>query len=314
MIIFNVMLFFVSSFVFACFFNAKENVPLFEGEHVKLVSPALPLAKGAIKIESKWQGRHFVDWTRQENIEAYQLMQKIIGLWEKQGIANYLILGRENQSTFEGFAWEMVPFSTHSFALEHYWKQIEVIARIFLGYGVTMSAAERLQQHSDFQHYAALLSAPLADKDEHSLPSNDAFCLPKVINAQALIDAPEKSVRVLYDYKPLTKYHFLIVTKAHQERFSDVTQESYVQASEYAQQLIKKFGKAEETVYLHHKTGKEAGQTVPHWHMHVALPQAESQLGKICRVLYNLVRGVMPLKPAVLKARVDELRTELERT
>ena len=60
--------------------------------------------------------------------------------------------------------------------------------------------------------------------------------------------------------------------------------------------LFKQTRKAED-IYLFHKTGIDAGQTVPHWHMHLIVTANKTQgfFGKLT-VLKNMLFGSSPMK------------------
>lgn len=287
--------------------SAKENDVIFRGKHVQLILPEHPLADGAVQVQSHLKGRRFVDWTREEGAEAYELMQKIVKLWEKGGITNYMVLGEENPE--KPFSWEMVPYPTEGI---RFWKQFKVVWRLFVD-SATQSDEKRNRQRDEFKKVISFLGGPdgVSPPDVHPLRSDDAFCKDSVIVAQKVVDEEDKSVRVLYDYRPLSKHHFLIVTKEHREKFSDLPLKGFLEASEYAQTLLKKYGKPELPAYLYFKTGKEAGQTVPHWHMHVIQTDEEGALAKFGKVLLNMTIGYSPLSKNELEARVKTFRQEL---
>lgn len=69
--------------------------------------------------------------------------------------------------------------------------------------------------------------------------------------------------------KPLDD--FLIVTKSHKETFDQLTEEEYLEAMELTDKLCRYFFDQNLAIkaYIYHKSGKRAGQTVCHWHLHV---------------------------------------------
>ena len=79
---------------------------------------------------------------------------------------------------------------------------------------------------------------------------------------------------------------------------------------ELAQKLIDHF--QGEEVHMLHKSGIDAGQTVPHWHLHLIITEgkADSRFGKL-KMLKGMVMGTSPLKDHVLKERVTSFRQEL---
>lgn len=281
---------------------------LFKGQHVELLLPEHGLASGSVKIESRYPGRHFADWTRTEDTEVYGLIQKVARLWKRQGIDNYLVIGKENIAGAGSFDWEVVPYQTAGW---RFWKQLQVIWLVFIG-SRSVSSEERQQLMEEYATAQPFLAGPLMAADEAEVSmAGDAFCRTAVIEKQQVIDQPAMSVRVLYDYKPLAKNHFLIVTKQHAEKFSEVSLKAYLEASAYARQLLKKYGREGNVAYLYHKTGKEAGQTVPHWHMHVVIADSNSSLYNFAMVVYNTLKGFLPIQSDELRQRVDTIRQEL---
>lgn len=283
----------------------SKDIILHQNEAMQLIVPSHSLSHDSVRIESKRANR-FADWNRQDHQASYELLQKVAHIWSQRGIEDYLVIGRE---TSEGqFGWDMVPFSKEETA---FWKQLTVMKRVFFG---EMERDKQMQAEvaQEFEEASNLLDSPFEFVKESHQPGTDPFCNPLVIEKQKVIDLPEESVRVLYDYRPFTYYHFLAVPKEHEEKFSQVPLESYIEASLHAQELIKKYGKEGATSYLFHKTGKRAGQSVPHWHEHVILPNSagEETYGRF-KVFYNIIFGVSPLKSEELKQRVTALREEL---
>lgn len=291
------------SYAAAVMANDFEEVVECTG-HMRILIPEQALSRDAVKVESNEDGRRFEDWTNEQHAEAYLLMQKVAAVWQEHGISDYLIIGDEDSSG--QFAWEIVPFPPDEYA---FWKQINVMRRIFFG-GVNLSKKEQATSASRFRHFASKVPV-MTYPEEEDCQGCDPFCNPQIIEAQAVINDPDKSVRVLYDYKPLAYYHFLIVPKAHEEKFSDVSIQSYIEASEYAQELIRRYGKGK-AVYLFHKTGQRAGQTVPHWHWHVVIANSrEEELYGQFNAFFKMLWGGSALDADTLKERVCVLKSEL---
>src|SRR5262249_563078 len=101
----------------------------------------------------------------------------------------------------------------------------------------------------------------------------DFFCRDNVIKQQSVYE--NDKTNILYDYKPLTQLHFLIMPKEHREKFSNLTQKEYLEASRLRQLLIKHYHKSHPVVYVFSKNG--LGQSVKHLHEHVVLVENETQ-------------------------------------
>ena len=101
----------------------------------------------------------------------------------------------------------------------------------------------------------------------------------------------------------------MIVSKRHCFAFHLLTEEEYREAMELTQRLqervqnhFKGEGRPIQKVYAYHKTGEDAGQSVPHWHMHVVMTQngAQEWLGKLT-VLRNILIGSFRLSAETLE-------------
>jgi diadenosine tetraphosphate (Ap4A) HIT family hydrolase len=148
------------------------------------------------------------------------------------------------------------------------------------------------------------------------ISGTDPFCNPEIIQKQLVFEGSE--VNVLYNYAPIglgqEKLHFLIVPKIHRVGFSELSQTEYLEAMELSQKLINFYQKRNHPiVYVFHKTGVEAGQTVPHWHQHIVFAETGAQefFSKMA-VLKNMMIGASPLSSEELKGRVQLLRTDLQ--
>jgi histidine triad (HIT) family protein len=95
-----------------------------------------------------------------------------------------------------------------------------------------------------------------------------AFCDNEIITRQKYYE--DDQTVVLYTHKPVLKGHSLIIPKRHVERCEDLT-ESEITAMHNA---MKKVHSAASSLFntsaylIFQKTGAEAGQSVPHAHMH----------------------------------------------
>ncbi len=227
-------------------------------------------------------------WSNQDHQESLKVMKN------QATSESYMFIAKE-----PSFTWEYVPYAPCKTAIGRAIQQIQVVWRIAFG-GIPTS-----QKESQIT------------KNVQKAAENDAFCKASTIDKQWVITG--KKVNVLFNYAPIglggeERLHFLIVPKAHRTRFTDITRDEYRESMQFATKLISHFKKTRKSshAYLFHKTGRDAGQTVPHWHMHLIFAQTKAQdfLSKL-QLVKNILFGSTPLKADLLQKRVLELREEL---
>lgn len=277
--------------------------------------PEKPLTDESLQVTTS-NGKTYVDWTRDNRTDAFASLQKTAALWKQKGTAEqYLVYGK--QAADKPFNWEIVPYHKTRSWFGRIWQQLVVLWRITFG-GKTLSEERLEAERVAFKNFSPPLQKT-AEKIGNIAEKKDAFCDPKVINKQRVLEG--KSVNVLYNYAPIgfggERLHFLITPKEHRTKFTDLTQQEYLEATELAQKLMRHFKQTRkaEDIYLFHKTGIDAGQTVPHWHMHLIVTANKTQgfFGKLT-VLKNMLFGSSPMKDAPLKKKVNTLSQELNPT
>lgn len=293
------------------FFVASWKVEENQGVFVRI--PGEPLAKDALQVATQ-QSQSYAKWTAREHNTAFSLLQKIARVWKESGVADqYLIYGKQRVG-LESFTWEIIPYSKSNHTLGRFWQQFLVLWNITFGRS-PLSTTHRQQQLSRYRElFKEYGVRPL--ELQKAVGGGDAFCQDEIIQKQQVFEG--RSVRVLYNYAPIgfggERLHFLVLPKAHKEKFTNLSLEEYEEASILSQKLICHFSASRsiQEVYLFHKTGVDAGQTVPHWHLHVVLTTSKTQdiFGKLT-VLKNMVVGSSPLKTEELKHKVDALKIEL---
>ncbi|WP_297470849.1 HIT family protein [Thermococcus sp.] len=93
------------------------------------------------------------------------------------------------------------------------------------------------------------------------------FCYPP--EEQLLYE--DELVRILLDAYPASRGHLLVVPRRHVERWEDLREEeklALIKGMELAMAILRETLKAE-AFNVGMNLGKEAGQTVPHIHLHV---------------------------------------------
>lgn len=291
--------------------NSKEPI-IYMGETMNVIVPKCPLATGSLEIVPNTNTRNFTEWNDFDGFETYKFLQHIIRIWEKEGITDYLIYGKESNSK-SIYSWEIVPYPKRGWRIL---KQFKVLWNITFG-GTCLSKAERYKVAQDIQKNTDAFSEyhKQIESIKKIAQESDAFCNQKVIEKQLVYEG--KEIYVLYDYAPLVlsndKLHFLIVPKEHRSKFSDLSRTEYLESMQLSQKLIKFYKeKGYNTAYIFDKNGVESGQTVPHWHEHIVFTATKTQdfIGKLT-VLKNMFIGSSPLPQKELQTKVQLLRKEL---
>lgn len=313
------LLFLLMAFAFSLF---GENTPIYENNNLEVVISEFPLGEGALRLERKDKSPFFTSWTREDHRETFHASQVIVKLWhEHREASNYMVYGREDSSSQEdelffkvvkqSFAWEIVPFPNTD---RPFWNQSKVWWNLTFG-GAELSADDKakLLEEALESRYAFLLPNK-EHKISQSMIGTDAFCKKDVIDKQFIYEGDK--VYLLYNYDPLgweDKHHFLIVTKEHREKYSDLDEQEYVEAAELSQKIIKYYRhKGYPIASLCHRTGKAAGQSVPHWHLHLVLASNRTQeFIQQIQVIARSLFGHHPLSNEELENTVLSYRKEL---
>lgn len=285
--------------------KASDEVIVYQGKNVKVIVPKCPLAEGSVQIIPNETNINFSDWSKEILEEAHDLTLRVTAIWEKKGITNYLIFGKEDPKSL--YIREIVPFKDEGNRL---FKQFKVIWNITFGGNCTpIEPQEKIG--NDLSSLLETEPSLVVSESAETI-GDDPFCKSEVIDKQLIISG--NYVNVLYNYAPIglgeKKLHFLIVPKKHKIKFSDLSKEEYLEASLLSQKLIKHF--KNKSAYIFNKTGEEAGQTVPHWHEHLVFTSSDTEdfIGKLT-VLKNLLFRSSPLSDEQLKSSVEELKEEL---
>lgn len=124
-----------------------------------------------------------------------------------------------------------------------------------------------------------------------------------------------KYIKILYPNRPITKQHFLFATKQHRDSFKDMSKAEFTEVIDLAKRVGALFtGKK----YLLCKIGYDAGQTEPHFHLHLIV--TESKLEGACgrlRIVANILLNMIPflsthLEGEALMEKVNASRGELQ--
>ncbi len=302
------------SILFCYSVSWAEEPIIYRQDAAQIIIPECPLTPETWAVESVPSHPHLYLWNESEHASSYQLLQKAARLWSSQGVSNYLVGAQDilsSEST--AFEWQFVPFDIRS----HYHQLTHLSILWNLTFGTNcLSLEKRLEKAQYDQQYVKQLEKPFFLPEQKTPEGElclDVFCDPKVIVRQEIYEG--KWVRLLYNYAPIgpDKQHFLIVPIAHRENFNTLTLDEYLEAMQISGILLKHYQGLHYTwAYLFHKTGKEAGQTVFHWHLHLVFLNADAQgFGWIGGMIKNMLFGTSPLPPEELEKRVQDYRHAL---
>lgn len=278
---------------------------------VTALVPSLQLLDQSVQIGSITP--RFVDWSKKMHIDSYMFMQRIAQAWKHAGKTDqYMIYGSIDRFVFK---WEMIPYQRCETCIGRAFQQLVVLWRtVFGGYPLTQD--DILKQTRKYE--TMLAEAPeITEPSCEYIVSNDVFCQQAVIDRQWVITG--KKVNVLFNHAPIgfggERLHFLVVPKAHREAFVEVTEEEYYEAMELTGEIADHFMTSRQevkNVYILNKTGRDTGQTVKHWHLHVIFSTSNVQdfWGKFT-VAKNILFGSSPMDEEDFIAQVTTLRQEL---
>lgn len=296
LLLFITLLLLLCSFAFPrcsgdfCSFDAHK------GDELCVSFPLAPLAKNSLHISSRNNNQKFVEWTSEQDLEAGNLIKKISRTWENCHKCDaYLVYGKTTLGSFtERFHWEIVPFPEKGMGA---WQRMKVIWNVTFGPKKLSDESLSKNMNEIRPHYGNL--AQISTKEEAictTCEPKDAFCKPDVIKRQNVFTG--EHVYVLLDYTTFRligdKPHFLIVPKRHCPTFQELTKDEYLETMALARKIALYFAAEAPTytIYLFHKNGERAGQSVPHWHLHLlAIEESGNNIPKNGLIDISSVRG-----------------------
>ena len=274
------------------------------GVYSQACFPQDALTENSLDICSKSGNKaHFTEVVNPSFIDDFQLLlQKIVSFWKEQKISeSYMIIGQDQlQKNEKAFTFQAVPYQKASTWIGRFWQQFLVLWRFtFGGFHLTSGRVRDLTHiyHDGLNHTIAQTATSV------EAISNCAFCRKETIDSQLVLDG--NKVQVLYNYAPLgfggEKLHFLVIPKEHRPTFEHLTQEEHREAFAISKFVVERLqahfqtqGESLQKLYIYHKTGAEAGQSVRHWHLHLVLTQHAAQdfWGRLT-VLRNMILGAI---------------------
>lgn len=275
---------------------------IYQDHHISLDIPQEQLAYQSFTIQA--DDKQYKDWTTEDHSSSYRVMQAAAEYFQN---GPFLVLGENPTSSRSPFQWQFVPFDKTTNVVSRYWQQLQVAFRVFFG-GTHLTNEQRSLQKSLFVN-AFNQTETVKAEDSDGEKSTDPFCNDAIVEKQLVKEG--KHVRILYDYRPVGESHFLIVPKAHQRDFRQLTEEEYIEASELSQFVMRKLKESQPVAntYLMHKTQIDAGQSVPHWHLHIITTgNAQDDFWSKASFLWRMTFGSSPLPNDELSRRVNHYR------
>lgn len=138
-----------------------------------------------------------------------------------------------------------------------------------------------------------------------------SFCDQNVVQLQTFYESDHS--RALISYRPIYPGHVLIVTKRHVEHFEDLRPEELLDIQLTAQKVTRAAMvafKVQDTFQMQ-KNGAAAGQTVPHYHLHIIPIPASNTTA---RFVYHMTRANIyaPMTPEQIAAAVLIMKEHLD--
>lgn len=287
----------------------------YRSDTILMLVPECPLQVGSLQIVPISGPPSYCQWTDEEHLEAYRVIQKLDQLWFTKGITDYCIYGRESIEAGQSFPfkWEMIPCPKSSCADSLCLRFITTV--IHIAYGAKpLPAVERDQMARDINEELQYIFCEEGIKkipDQHE--GKDIFCQPSRFQHQLIYEG--KTISILYDYAPAAEIHLLFVTKKHRERFFDLTAEEYLEAIHLSKNVIKFYQeRGFQIANIHVKNGKESGQSQPHWHLQVAISTTrQDELMAALEIIKDAcLKCHTPLPKDVLENRVRSTKEFFE--
>ena len=122
-------------------------------------------------------------------------------------------------------------------------------------------------------------------------------------------------IRILLDAYPANRGHLLVVPRRHVERWEDLRDEeklALIRGMELAMEVLRETLKPD-AFNVGMNLGREAGQTVPHLHLHV-IPRwkgdSRNPRGGVRKAVLDLEDENLSLKERWVKNRLEESKVE----
>lgn len=279
---------------------------------VQLAVPKQPILPNSLEIKCL-SCTNYSQWNDQDEMTSYHLIQRITQVWQKNGIHDYMVYGREDfNNPSAHFNWQIVPYPATSF-LSRLFTHIRSLWNTIFG-SWPLSESDLCKQADSFK--LQLNAQPSYTQTRSQLQEKimqDSFCNHDIIKAQRVYEGT--SIDLLVDYAPVGDLHLLIVTKDHLENFADLPDATYLEVAQLTKKIIPYYqSHGYPIVDLFVKTGKAAGQTQPHFHQHLVFSKSrKNELIGMLAILKKIFFGPSPLSKSKLAEQVQSIKDELIR-
>ncbi|ADI38703.1 hypothetical protein wcw_1352 [Waddlia chondrophila WSU 86-1044] len=273
---------------------------LYSEESVETKFPKKQLTSQSFVIQAG--NSEYLDWTEAKHRASYKIMQAASRHFNNDP---FLVLGEEHNSTTAPFHWHFVPFQRKNNPFSRYLQQLQVACKAIFFRSTAL----------DEKKTAKFSNTSAAPETSEQIKGNDPFCNEEIIKKQLVKEGAY--VRILYDYRPIGDSHFLIVPKTHRSDFRQLTEDEYTEAAQLSQFVICKLKEQQpiSDLYLLHKNQRDAGQSVPHWHLHViANNTSQTNLWSKIQFLWRMTFGSPPLSDDELTRQVKHYKDLLNTT
>lgn len=229
----------------------------FENDFIRVQTPQVPLAPGAVEIVVKKEGADTYE-------HVYDVYRKLQDYWSTTlvdgkplAVGRYYIERRDVNDN--SCLRQVIPYPTGGFASKV--RQLQVawnllFPKLALTSSAPLGQVEAIQNH---------LLGEVPEEPVAGEAGTDAFCNQARIDAQQIHEF--KHVRLQQNFKPLTENDLLITSKQHT---SDFTKAAFVEAMKTGSKVNDVYSKEGFAIgYQTFADHPAAGQTIAHAHIHV---------------------------------------------
>lgn len=121
------------------------------------------------------------------------------------------------------------------------------------------------------------------------------------IKAYVILET-ERSIAFL-DAFPLSRGHTLVIPKKHYEKIQDMSKDDSADLFDTVHKIISKVDALTGSTLLASHNGKNAGQEIPHVHMHLVPRSPDDSAGP--------VHGMFTKRPSLLESDFEQIRKQL---
>lgn len=289
-----------------------------QGSTLEVIVPKHSYATGSLKIKPEM-------WTKETAREVHERLQEITAIWRSQGTFDYLIYACKPsyKRSFSGY--HIIPYPANVFAC---WQQLKILGRTIAGPILQNECARQqaarafLAAKADYEaskvNFEAFKNVPVNqfypdETQAETSPYADPFCDKDQLKKQLIFEG--RHIMILASLSPLVtgtgQLHILFVPKKHCDSWDSLPKEAFVESEIFIYCLMNAFN--EDEIHLMVKTGKRAGQTIIHCHLHfiIVSSQTSAFIGT-CKLFKNILWGSSALSEIALADNVVRAKEMLK--